>query len=119
NFTESDSGATISLFHSSLVGAGDAHVFPIFCDGAAGNLNALRLQDACNLLVGQRAVWIFFLNKLFYPAFEDQQRGVATLRTIHALAEEVAQLENALRSVGGFVGDGTAHSGRMNADFFG
>ena len=38
---------------------------------------------------------------------------------LHALAEEVAQLEDALRSVGVFVGHRTAHGGRMHADFFG
>jgi hypothetical protein len=40
------------LFHSALVGARDAHILPIFGYRAASDLDALRLKDAGDLLVG-------------------------------------------------------------------
>jgi hypothetical protein len=42
------------LLHSSLVRAGDFHIFPVFRDGAAGYLNTLGLQNAGDLFVRQR-----------------------------------------------------------------
>src|SRR5882724_10982877 len=42
----------VLFLHSTLVSAGDAHVFPVFRDRATGDLNTLRLQDAGDLLVG-------------------------------------------------------------------
>jgi len=44
------------------MGAGDAHVFAIFGDGAASDLNALRLQDAGELLVGQGTGGVFIVD---------------------------------------------------------
>jgi hypothetical protein len=41
-----------SVFHSALVGARDVHVFPIFRDRAASDLDTLRLENAGDLLVG-------------------------------------------------------------------
>jgi hypothetical protein len=38
--------------HAALVSAWDAHIFAILGDGAARDLDALRLQDARELLVG-------------------------------------------------------------------
>src|SRR5216684_9213258 len=105
---------TSALFlYSSLVRAGDAHVFPVFGYGAARDLNALRLENPGDLLVGQRAAGIFFFDQLLDSALQDQQRRVASLGALHAFAEEVAQLEHTLRRVGVFVGDGTADGGRM------
>ncbi len=73
--------ASCSLFlYSALVGARDAHVFPVFRDRAAGDLDTLRLQDAGDLLVGQWPGGIFFFDQLFDPALEDQQRSIAALR---------------------------------------
>ena len=48
-----------------------------------------------------------------------KQRCAAALGTLHALAEEVPQLEYALRSVGILAGHSTAYRRRMHADFFG
>ena len=70
------------LLYSTLVGARDAHIFPVLRDGTASHLNSLRLQDAGDLLVGQRTAWIFFFDKFFHAAFEDEQRGVAALRAL-------------------------------------
>src|SRR5712671_7733922 len=80
---------TSALFlYSSLMRAGDAHVFPVFGYGAARDLNALRLKNSCDLLVGQRTAGIFLFDQLLHAAFEDQQRGVASLGALHAFAEE-------------------------------
>ena len=68
------------LLYSALVGARDAHVFPVFRDRAASDLDALRLQDAGDLLVGQRPGGIFFFDEFFDTAFQDEQRCVAALR---------------------------------------
>ena len=59
--------------------ARDAHVFPVFGYRAAGYLDALRLQDAGNLLVGQRTAGILFFDQLFDAALEDEQRCAAAL----------------------------------------
>src|SRR6476661_1822383 len=48
--------------NSTFMGAGDAHVFSIFSYGATRDLDALRLQNAGNLLIGQRPVRIFFFD---------------------------------------------------------
>ena len=64
---------TSELFlHSALVGTRYAHVFPVFRDRAASDLDALRLEDAGNLLVGQRPGGIFFFDELLDAALEDQ-----------------------------------------------
>src|ERR1700686_2728717 len=107
------------FFYPALVRAGDAHVFAVFGYGAAGHLNALRLQDAGDLLVGQRAAGIFFFDEFLDAAFEDEQRCAAALGPLDALAEEVSQLEYALRCMRVFVGHRTAYRGRMHAYFFG
>src|SRR5260370_2294052 len=89
---------TSALFlYPSLVRAGDAHVFPVFGYGAARDLNALRLENPGDLLVGQRAAGIFLFDQLLHAALQDQQRRVASLGTLYALAQEVSQLEHSLR----------------------
>src|ERR1700674_2208159 len=107
------------LLYSALVSARDAQIFPVLRDRATSDLDALRLQDTGDLLVGERPGRIFFLNELFDAAFEDEQRRVAALRTVHAFAEEVPQFKYALGSVGILAGHGAADGGRMHADFLG
>ena len=105
--------------HPALMCAGDAHILAILCDRTASDLDTLRLQNSCELLVGERAGGIFFVNQFFDAAFQNEQRRVAAFRALHAFTEEVAQLEDALRGMGVFAGDGAAHGGRMHADFLG
>src|SRR5208337_673946 len=78
------------VFHSPLVGARDVHILPILGDRATSDLDTLRLQNAGDLLVGQRPGGILFLNQFLDPAFEDEERGVGALGSIHAFTEEVA-----------------------------
>src|SRR6185369_11794257 len=87
--TDGRRGCRYSLtLHSALVGARDAHIFPVLRDRAASNLDALRLKDAGDLLVGQRSGGVFFLNELLDPALQDEQRGAAAFRAIYALGKE-------------------------------
>src|SRR5271169_2020907 len=102
--------------HSALVGARDAHVLPVLRDRAASDLDALRLEDAGDLLVGQRPGGIFLLDELLDPALQDQQRSAAALRPVDALAEEVSEFEDALRGVSILVGYGPADGGGMDPD---
>jgi hypothetical protein len=86
-----DASATFdSLLHSSLVGAGDAHIFPIFRYRSACDLYALRLKNSGDLLIRQRPERIFFLDQFLDPALEDKQRSVAALGTVHTFAEKVS-----------------------------
>ena len=44
---------TFALFlYAALVCAGNAHIFSVFCYGAARHLDALRLQDPRDLFIG-------------------------------------------------------------------
>src|SRR5271154_2706058 len=47
------------FLNPSLVRTRNLHVFPIFCDRSASDLNTLRLKDACDLFVSQRAAGVF------------------------------------------------------------
>ena len=71
------------------MGVRDAHVFPVFRDRTASDLDALRLEDVGDLLVGVRVGRVLLLDELLDPALQDEQRSAATLRAIHAFAEEV------------------------------
>src|SRR5438270_13995293 len=110
-----DRPMTRLLFYSSLVSARNLHIFPIFRDRSPRNLDALRLQNASDLFVGQRPAWIFFFDQLLNAAFQDQQRSAAALRPLHALREKIAQFEHALRRVDVLIGDRAADGGRMHA----
>ena len=61
---------------------------------------------------------IFIFDQLFYLALEDQQRSVCAFGAVGALGEEEAELDDALRGVGVFVGDGAADGGGVDADLF-
>src|SRR5437660_5360562 len=107
------------FLYPALMRARDAHVLPVFGDRAASDLDSLGLKNPGDLLVGQRTAGIFFIDELLDAALKDQQRSVAALGALYALAEEISQLEYALRSVGILAGHSTAYGGRMHADFFG
>jgi hypothetical protein len=49
-----------------LVRTGNTHVFAILGDGSSRDLDALRLQNAGNLLIGQRSRWIFLFTQFLY-----------------------------------------------------
>jgi hypothetical protein len=51
--------------------AGNLHVFAVLGDGAASYLNALGLQNAGDLFIGEGFAWVFIFDKLFYAALQD------------------------------------------------
>src|SRR5215475_9073248 len=104
------------LLYAPLVCARNTHIFPVLCHRTTGHLDALRLQDAGNLFVCQRARWIFFVDQLLDAPFEDEQRSIAALGTLHAFGEEITQLEDSLRRVGVFARNRSADSRWMHAD---
>src|SRR5581483_11127688 len=61
---------TRSILHPALVRAGNLHIFPVLRHRAAGHLDALRLQNAGDLLVRQRPRRIFLVNQLLHPALQ-------------------------------------------------
>src|SRR5579863_831419 len=71
------------LLYPSLVRTRDAHVFAVLGDGPASHLDALRLQNPSDLLVGKRTARVFLVNQFLDPALQDQQRRIATLRSLH------------------------------------
>src|SRR3974390_1125204 len=106
------------ILYPALVGAGNAHVFPVLRNRAASDLNALRLKNVGDLLVGQRVGGVLLFDELLDAALEDEQRGAAAFGAVDALGEEVTQFENALRGVSVLVGYGAADGGRVHADLF-
>src|SRR5215472_2104666 len=93
---------------TALMRAGDAHVFAILGDGASSNVDSVVVELLGDLLVGQRFGGVFLFNHLLNEALEGQQGHSATLGTIHGFAEEGAQLEDSLRRVRVFAGNGSA-----------
>src|SRR6266404_9913755 len=108
-----------SVFHPALVSAGYAHVFAIFRDGAASDVNAGVVEFLGDLVVGERLGAVFFFDHFLDQALEREQRHAAAFRTVYGFTEEGAQFQDALRGVCVLAGHGAADRGRMHADFFG
>src|SRR6266853_2258844 len=108
-----------SVFHPALVSAGYAHVFAIFCYGAASDVNAGVVEFLGYLVVGERLGAVFFFDHFLDQALEREQRHAAAFRTVHGFTEEGAQFQDALRGVCVLAGHGATDRGRMHADFFG
>src|SRR5579859_8149406 len=69
-----------SVLHSALVSAGDAHVFAIFGDCAAGHMNPRIVEFLGDLIIGERLGAVFFLNHFFNQTLQGQQRHAAAFR---------------------------------------
>src|SRR5260370_34035365 len=108
-----------SVFYPALMGAGDAHIFAIFCDGAASDVNAGVVQFLGDLIVSKRLGSVFFLDHFLDQPLERQQRHAAAFRAVHRFAEERAQFPHTLRSVRVLAGDSAADRGWMHAHFLG
>src|ERR1700737_656241 len=63
-------GAADSGFHSALVRAGDAHVFAVFCHGAAGYMDACVIELLGDLIVGQGLGGVFLFDLFFYSPLQ-------------------------------------------------
>src|SRR5260370_19843981 len=56
-----------SVFYPALMGAGDAHIFAVFCDGAAGHPDAGRGPVLCALICRATLGCLFVLDYFFDP----------------------------------------------------
>src|SRR5260370_16710488 len=56
-----------SVFYPALMGAGDAHIFAVFCDGAAGPGDGRASPFLGDLIFGQRVGSLFFPAPFFGP----------------------------------------------------
>src|SRR5260370_36264945 len=54
-----------SVFYPALMGAGDAHIFAVFCDGAAGDGDAAGGPFVWGLFGGERVGAGLFLHQFF------------------------------------------------------
>jgi hypothetical protein len=52
---------------------GYLHVFPVFRNRTASDLNTLRLQNLRNLIVGEGLGGVFFFDQPFDPSLQNQQ----------------------------------------------
>src|ERR1700732_4065267 len=77
-----------SVFYPALMCAGDAHIFAVFCHGAAGGVEAGVVEFLVDLIVGERLGAVFFLDHFLDQALEREQRHTAAFRTVHRFAEE-------------------------------
>src|SRR5258706_13457447 len=59
-------GRSRSVFNPALVGAGDAHIFAVFCDGTAVGVDARVVGVFFDLFGGERAGVVFFFLLFFF-----------------------------------------------------
>src|SRR5277367_464567 len=57
-----------STANAALMGAWNPHIFAILRYGSAGDVDALRLQHACDQVISKWFAWIFFFNQLLHLA---------------------------------------------------
>src|SRR5260370_5402209 len=108
-----------SVFCPPLMRAGNFHVLAILGHCPSRDLNALRLQNLGDLLIGVVARRIFFFDQLLHPPFEDQQRTSGAFRPLDTFRKEKAQLVYALRRMHVFAGNSPAYGRGMHTDLFG
>src|ERR1700738_5316777 len=71
-----------SVFYPALVSAGDAHIFAVFCYGAARDVDARVVELLGDLIVGERLGSVFFFDHFLDQTLEGEQRHSAALRTV-------------------------------------
>src|SRR5260370_21477681 len=80
-------GCGRSVFYPALGGAGGAHIFAIFCDGAARDVNAGIVELFGNLIVGERLGAVCFLDPFLDHALDREQRHSPAFCTVHRFAD--------------------------------
>src|SRR5215207_9910622 len=86
-------------YRLALARAGDRHLVAVLRHGAARQLDALLGQNLDDLVVGDGVVRVLLLDQLLDPELDDAGRDLLALLVQHALGEEAAQLDDALRRV--------------------
>ena len=94
----------------------DSEFFPVFGDGAPGNLGASLLQDVDHLLVGQRSGGIFPVHQLNNRVLDCLVGNLFPIRGFESGSEEVFHLERAARRLHVLAGDGSTHGRFVNVE---
>src|SRR4051812_40272089 len=81
---------------AALMCAGNLQVFAILRDAATSHGDAFVLQHLCDLVVGERILWILFVDELSNLALHDQERGFISHWPIHGFGKKVTQFEYSL-----------------------
>src|SRR5690242_8821204 len=94
-----------STLDAALMRAGDAHIFAVFGNGAASDVDACIVQLLGQLFIRERLGGVLFLNHFLDETLQSEQGHAAAFGAVHRFAKEGAELENTLGSVGIFAGD--------------
>src|SRR5690348_3082964 len=106
-----------STLDAALMSARNAHVFAVFGDGAASDVDARIVKLLGELLIRERLGGVLFFNHFLDETLQSEQGHAAAFGAVHGFAKEGAELEHTLGSVGIFAGDGAADGGGVNTDF--
>src|SRR5260370_10005498 len=77
-----------SVFYPALMGAGDAHIFAVFCDGAAVHVNAGFVPIFCGLVISKPVCVGFFSGFFFYLPPLRRRRQAALSRGLSPFRAE-------------------------------
>jgi len=73
-----------SMPNAALMRTRDVHVLAILGHRSASYVDSLRLQDLCDLIVGERLARVFVLDQLFHFSLQQHERRPGALRPIHS-----------------------------------
>lgn len=95
----------------------DVHRLPILCDGAAGDFDALSIEEFGQFVIAQWLVLRLGLDQVSDGVFHACIAEVFTTLRLHAVREKETELKNTVRRCHVFSRDGPANGGLMHTDF--
>src|SRR5712671_1660031 len=81
-------GRCRSVFDPALMGARNAHVFAIFRNRSARDVDARVIEFFRDLIVSERPGSVLFFDHLLDQALQREQRHAAAFGAVHRFAEE-------------------------------
>src|SRR5437868_2292781 len=100
-------------------GGENTELVAVLGDGAAGDLDSALAEDVDDGLIGERVLWIFFLDELLQLRLDPTRRDVLPIRSREAGGEEELQRENAPRCLDELLVGDAAHRRFVHVDDFG
>lgn len=97
----------------------DAEGFAVFGDGAAGDFDALLVEELGEFVVAQGLVLGLVFNEVGDGVFDAGVAEVVAGLGLHPMGEEEFHVEHAVGRGDVFASDGTADGGLVHADFLG
>src|ERR1700729_3991513 len=82
--------------HTTLVRTRNLHIFTVLRDRPSCHLDPLPLQFRSQLIIGQRLPLLPALHPLLPLSFQQHQRQVSALWSVHSFGEEEAKLIHSL-----------------------